>query len=95
MNAADGGRRREVGTGQNCIVYLSESGSLCISIAFASGEEGWYFAIVHLGTIHILRKHLYSTKLNLTSKFFTKTGFFCQNKRISFSTVRFDEIFML
>lgn len=48
MNAADGGRRREVGTGQNCIVYLSESGSLCISIAFASGEEGWYFAIVHL-----------------------------------------------
>ena len=29
-----------------------------------------------LGTIHILRKHLYSTKLNLTSKFFTKTGFF-------------------
>ena len=23
------------------------------------------------GTIHILREHLYSTKLNLTSKFFT------------------------
>ena len=29
-----------------------------------------------LGTIHILRKHFYSTKLNLTSKFFTKTDFF-------------------
>ena len=29
-----------------------------------------------LGTIHKLRKHFYSTKLNLTSKFFTKTGFF-------------------
>ena len=29
----------------------------------------------HLGTIHILRKHFYSTKLNFTSKFFTKTGF--------------------
>ena len=29
-----------------------------------------------LGTIHILRKHLYSTKLNLTSKFFYKNWFF-------------------
>ena len=49
-----------------------------------------------LGIIHILRKHLYSTKLNLTSKFFTRTGFFFrQNKRISFSTLQFDEIFML
>ena len=28
------------------------------------------------GTIHILRKHLFSTKLNLTSKIFTNTGFF-------------------
>ena len=48
-----------------------------------------------LGTIHILHKHLYSPKLNLTSKIFTKTGFFRQNKRISFSTLDFDEIFML
>ena len=47
------------------------------------------------GTIHILRKHLYSTKLNLTFKFFTKTGFFRQIKRISSSTLHFDEIFML
>ena len=46
------------------------------------------------GTIHILRKHLYSTKLNLTSKIFTKK-FYCQNKRISFSTLHFDAIFML
>ena len=44
-----------------------------------------------LGTIHILRKHFYSTKLNLTCKFFTKTGFFRQNKRISFSTLHFDK----
>ena len=36
--------------------------------------------LILLGTIHILRKHLYSTKLNLTSKIFTKTGFFRQNK---------------
>ena len=48
-----------------------------------------------LGTIHILHKHFYSTKLNLTFKFFTKTEFFRQIKRISFSTLRFDEIFML
>ena len=48
-----------------------------------------------LGTIHILRKHFYSTKLNLTFKFFTKTRFFRQNKRISFSTLHFGEIFML
>ena len=47
------------------------------------------------GTIHILRKHFYSKKLNLTSKFFTKTGFFRQNKRISFSTLHFDEILVL
>ena len=48
-----------------------------------------------LGTVHILRKHLYSTKINLISKFFTKTGFYRQNKRISFSTLHFDKIFML
>ena len=42
------------------------------------------------GTIHILRKHLYSTKLNLISLFFTKTGVFHQNKRIYFSTLRFE-----
>ena len=47
------------------------------------------------GTIHILHKRLYSTKLNLNSKFFTKTGFFRQNKRISFSTLHFDKIFMM
>ena len=48
------------------------------------------------GTIHILRKHLYSTKLNLTSKFFTRTGvFFVKTKDFSFSTLHFDIIFML
>ena len=51
-----------------------------------------------LGKIHILRKHLYSTKISLNSKIFTKTGFFVKtshNKRISFSTLHFDEIFTL
>ena len=39
------------------------------------------------GIIHILRKHLYSTKIDLTSKFFTKTVlFFRQIKRISLLT---------
>ena len=35
-----------------------------------------------LGTIHILRKHLYNIKpnFNLNTKFFTKAGFFHQNK---------------
>ena len=41
------------------------------------------------GTIHIL------CKLNLASKFFRKTWFFCQNKRINFSTLHLDQIFML
>ena len=48
-----------------------------------------------LGTIHILRKHLYSTKLNLNSNFLRELVFFCQNKGISFSTLHFDKIFML
>ena len=48
-----------------------------------------------LGTIHILRKHLYSTKLKLTIKPFAKAFFFRQNKIISFITLHFDEIFML
>ena len=47
------------------------------------------------GTIHILRKHLLSTKLNLTYFFFKNCIFFCQNKRIYFSISHFDHNFML
>ena len=38
------------------------------------------------GTIHILRKHFYSTKMNLTSKFFGKPGgcFFVKLKEFFF-----------
>ena len=44
-----------------------------------------------IGTIHILRKHLHSTKVN-----FLKNWFFRPNSsRISFSTLHLDEIFML
>ena len=42
-----------------------------------------------LGTIHILRKHLYSTKINFITKFFIKTGFFRQNKEISVFNITF------
>ena len=49
-----------------------------------------------LGIIHILRKHLYSTKRNLITKFFKKKlGFFRLNKRISLSSLHFDKIFMM
>ena len=38
----------------------------------------YYNQSICLGTIHILREHLYSTKVNLTTYFFTTTGvFFC------------------
>ena len=47
------------------------------------------------GTIHILRQQLYITKLNLSTQSFIKTGLFRQNKRVYFSTLYFDEIFML
>jgi len=37
-----------------------------------------------LGTIHILHKHLFSTNLDSTSKFFTKTSFFVITKEFLF-----------
>ena len=46
-----------------------------------------------LGTIHILRNHFYSKKLNLTSKFFTKTGFFSSNQKNYFFNIKFWQIF--
>ena len=39
------------------------------------GGESLSETLSTLGTIHILRKHLYSIKLNLTTYFFTKTCF--------------------
>ena len=42
------------------------------------------------GTIHILRKHFYTTKLNLTSQ-----KLFRQIKRIYFSMLHFDKFVML
>ena len=38
-----------------------------------------------LGTIHILHKHLYSTKLNLSTQFFTKTDFSSKQKNLFFN----------
>ena len=42
-----------------------------------------------LGTIHILRKQFYGTKINLTSKFFTQTGVFSSNQKIFFFNITF------
>ena len=50
--------------------------------------------LVKEGIIHILRKHLYGTTFNFITQFFIKLGFFRQNKRVYFSTLRFDKIFM-
>ena len=53
-------------------------------------------ALTFLGTIHILRRHFYSTKLDLISQIFTKAVvFFRQIKRISFSTLHFDKNFKI
>ena len=40
--------------------------------------------LLPLGTIHILCKHLYRTKLNLTLKFSQELGFFIQTKKFLF-----------
>ena len=45
--------------------------------------------------LNILKKHLYCTKLDYLPNIFTNTQFFRQNKRLPFSTLHFDEIFML
>ena len=52
------------------------------------------FDFALLGTIHILRKHFYSTKLNLIT-IFSQTRFLRQNKTKSISMLHFDKIFML
>ena len=54
---------------------------------YGQGRYPFYLEpAVILGTIHILRKHLYSTKLNLTMYLKReKSVFFCQKERISAS----------
>ena len=47
-----------------------------IRVGNADGQQDQELRAHRLGTIHILRKQFYSTKINLTSKFFTKTVFF-------------------
>ena len=47
------------------------------------------FEKVPKGSIHILRKQFYSTKINLTSKFFTKTVFFSSNQNNFFLNITF------
>ena len=45
--------------------------------------------LVKEGTIHISRKHLYGTKLNLITKFFIKTGFFSSKQKSLFFNITF------
>ena len=44
---------------------------------------------LRLGSIHILRKHLYSTKLNLTTYFFTKNWVFSSKQKDVFFIITF------
>jgi RIO kinase 2 len=82
----------QIGTGKESNIYVvgdKDGETLCLKL-HRLGRTCF-----RKGNIHILRKHLSSTKFILTSKFFSKTGFFYQNKRSSFSTLHFDEVFML
>jgi ankyrin repeat protein len=60
-----------------------------------SGDDDLLECIDLLGAIFILREHFYSTKLNLTFKFFIKTGFFFVKTKEYYSTLRCDKIFMM
>ena len=70
---------------------VSEVVGISDTVQFKAGK-------VRQGTIHILRKHLNCTKLNLTTYFFflQKPSFFVKTKnRNPFSTLHFDKISML
>ena len=60
-------------------IFLPDSGAFFVN----------YVTTAALGSIHILRKQFYSTKINLTSKFFTKTGFFSSNQKNFFFNITF------
>jgi len=74
-----------------------EGGIEALELLQKQAKEEGLATVIILGTIHIFRKHLYSTKLNMTMYliFQQKTGFSCQNKRIDFSTLHFDKNFTL
>ena len=69
---------------------VSEVVGISDTVQFKAGK-------VRQGTIHILRKHLYCTKLNLTTYFFLqKLSFFVKTKtKNPFSALHFDKILML
>ncbi len=48
INSGSGGRRDERVGATNFVVYRTSVMDLCISVAFRSGEEGWYIAQVQL-----------------------------------------------
>ena len=67
---------------------VSEVVGISDTVQFKAGK-------VRQGTIHILRKHLYCTKLNLTTNFFYKTFVSLSKQKNIFSALHFNEIFML
>ena len=69
-----------------------EGGIEALELLQKQAKEEGLATVIILGTIHIFRKHLYSTnqhKLTFMNYFFTKKLGFCPNKRISFLTIPF------
>ena len=92
----NGGRRTGTGSSISSGGSPRDHDALSDTVSHHSVSSAGVNWPVQRQTIHILRKHFYSSKFNLTSKLFTQTGFFFrQIKRISFSTLHFDKIFML
>ena len=63
------------------------------------GAESWFvvasYPFAKMIPQCFAKPNLYSSKLNLTSQFFTQARVFHQNKRNSFSTLNFEDFFML
>ena len=86
IDSADGGRRREITNGENCLAYLSEAKSLCVSIAFASGGEGWYEVTVQLDGMTIKNGEVTVIVLSRNEKAKVDNIVRCRRGRDMFST---------
>ena len=81
----------------NCMLALISS-LICFTISkwtLVPWCPFWWCYLVILGTIHILRKHYIAQNLIWLPNFSQEMFCFCQNKRMYFSTLYFDKIFML
>ena len=66
-----------------------EGGIEALELLQKQAKEEGLATVIILGTIHIFRKHFYSTKVNLATKFFMKTGFFPSKQNTFFFHVTF------